>query len=133
MKFLKLIIVFFSLQTINAQQIDTISYIKQFEVNKVNYIGEPLSVLLNDMTKMQPKTVWFSSNINDKNNITASLFKFSTKEKSFKNAVTLLIKWKEKIPFKNVEYLLKKNKFYFTEEEKDFYGEKIIQDIIVFR
>jgi len=60
-------------------------------------------------------------------------FKFSTKEKSFKNAVTLLIKWKEKIPFKNVEYLLKKNKFYFTEEEKDFYGEKIIQDIIVFR
>ena len=68
-----------------------------------------------------------------KNNITASLFKFSTKEKSFKNAVTLLIKWKEKIPFKNVEYLLKKNKFYFTEEEKDFYGEKIIQDIIVFR
>ena len=95
MKFLKLIIVFFSLQTINAQQIDTISYIKQFEVNKVNYIGKPLSVLLNDMTKMQPKTVWFSSNINDKNNITASLFKFSTKEKSFKNAVTLLIKWKE--------------------------------------
>ena len=92
-----------------------------------------MSVLLNDMTKMQPKTVWFSSNINDKNNITASLFKFSTKEKSFKNAVTLLIKWKEKIPFKNVEYLLKKNKFYFTEEEKDFYGEKIIQDIIVFR
>ena len=92
-----------------------------------------MSVLLNDMTKMQPKTVWFSSNINDKNNITASLFKFSTKEKSFKNAVTLLIKWKEKIPFKNVEYLLKKNKFFFTEEEKDFYGEKIIQDILVFR
>ena len=61
--------------------------------------------------------------------------------KSFEEAVDLccealrkqLIKWKEKIPFKNVEYLLKKNKFYFTEEEKDFYGEKIIQDIIVFR
>lgn len=133
MKILKLIIVFFSLQTINAQQIDTISYIKQFEVNKASYIGKPLSFLLNDMTKIQPKTVWFNINTDDKYNIIESHFKFSTKEKSFKNAVTLLIKWKEKIPFKNVEYLLKKNKFFFTEEEKDFYGEKIIQDILVFR
>ena len=109
MKILKLIIVFFSLQTINAQQIDTISYIKQFEVNKASYIGKPLSFLLNDMTKIQPKTVWFNINTDDKYNIIESHFKFSTKEKSFKNAVTLLIKWKEKIPFKNVEYLLKKN------------------------
>ena len=133
MKFLKLIIVLFSLQTINAQQIDTLTYVKQFELNKANYIGKPLSFLLNDMTKIQPKTVWFNINTDDKYNVIESHFKFSTKEKSFNKAITLSIIWREKIPFKNVEYLYKKNKFYFTAEEKDFYGEKIIQDITVFR
>jgi hypothetical protein len=133
MKYIKLILLLFSLQTINAQQIDTLNYIKQFETNKVNYIGKPLSVLLNDMSKTPPKTVWFNINVDDKYNVIESHFKFSTKEKSFKNAITLSITWKEKIPFKSVEYLYKKNKFYFTDEEKNFYGNKIIQDITVYR
>ena len=133
MNSLKLIIILFSLQTINAQQIDTLSYVKQFEINKANYIGKPFSVLLNDMNKISPKTVWESPNPNNKNNIKKSLFNFTTKEKSFKNAITLLITWKELLPFKDIEYLSKKNEFYFTNEEKNFYGNKIIQDISVYR
>jgi len=37
---------------------DTLVYIKRFEINKANYINKPLSVLLNDMTQIQPKTAW---------------------------------------------------------------------------
>ncbi|MDM1073549.1 hypothetical protein HX001_13745 [Empedobacter brevis] len=133
MKYLKLIILLFSLQTINAQQIDTLTYVKQFEINKANYIGKPFSVLLNDMNTISPKTVWVTPNPNNKNNIKNSRFKFATKEKSFKNAITLLITWKDFVPFKDIEYLSKKNKFYFTDEEKNFYGTKIIQDITVYR
>ncbi|MGV0753629.1 hypothetical protein [Empedobacter brevis] len=114
-------------------QPDVLSYVKQFEINKANYIGKPFSVLLNDMNKISPKTVWESPNPNNKNNIKKSLFNFTTKEKSFKNAITLLITWKELLPFKDIEYLSKKNEFYFTNEEKNFYGNKIIQDISVYR
>ncbi len=32
-----------------SAQIDTLNYLKQFEANKVNYIGKPFSVLLNDI------------------------------------------------------------------------------------
>lgn len=133
MKYLKLILLLLSLQTINAQQIDTLTYVKQFEINKNNYIGKPFSILLNDMTKISPKTVWMTTNPSNMNNIKESRFKFTTKEKSFKNAVTLLITWKDFVPFKDIEYLSKKNKFYFTSEEKNFYGTKIIQDISVYR
>ncbi|MCC2589543.1 hypothetical protein [Chryseobacterium sp. MFBS3-17] len=34
-------------------QLDTLNYLKQFEINKANYIGQPLSVLLNDMTQFK--------------------------------------------------------------------------------
>lgn len=55
MKYLKLIIFLFSLQTINAQVADTLSYVKQFEINKTNYIGKPFSVLLNDRNLIIPE------------------------------------------------------------------------------
>ncbi|QQQ28356.1 hypothetical protein [Chryseobacterium indoltheticum] len=37
-------------------QLDTMNYLKQFEANKVNYIGQPFSKLLTDMTQIQLKT-----------------------------------------------------------------------------
>lgn len=37
-------------------QLDTLNYLKQFEANKANYIGQPFSKLLNDMIQIQPKT-----------------------------------------------------------------------------
>ncbi len=126
------IIAFFISSICFSQQIDTLSYIKQFEINKANYIGKPFSVLLNDMTKIKPKTVWFTP-LREKNIIKTSRFKFTSKEYSFGNAITLLITWKDFIPYRDVKYLYQKNDFYFTNEEKDFYGEKIIQDISVYR
>ncbi|MCW3160359.1 hypothetical protein [Chryseobacterium oryctis] len=40
---------------------DTLNYVKQFEINKINYIGQPFSKLLNEMTQIQPKTAWAAS------------------------------------------------------------------------
>ncbi|MEG1198951.1 MAG: hypothetical protein RSD53_06150, partial [Algoriella sp.] len=41
-----------------TEVLDTLNYLKTFEVNKSKYIGKPFSVLLADMKKIQPKTVW---------------------------------------------------------------------------
>jgi len=114
------------------KQLDTLNYIKQFETNKASYIGKPFSVLLNDMKKIKPKTVWFTP-LPNKNNVKNSQFKFADKENSFRRPITLLITWKDFIPYSDVKYLYLKNKFYFTEEEKEFYGDKIIQDIFVYK
>ncbi|MCA4808765.1 hypothetical protein IF128_03230 [Empedobacter stercoris] len=128
-----LIALFMSVISFSQQkQLDTLNYIKQFETNKASYIGKPFSVLLNDMTKIKPKTVWFTP-LRDKNNIKISRFKFIDKDKSFSRALTLSITWKDFIPYSDVKYLYLKNKFYFTDEEKNFYGTKIIQDITVYR
>ncbi|MFC7348984.1 hypothetical protein ACFQO9_19880, partial [Chryseobacterium zhengzhouense] len=60
-------------------------------------------------------------------------FKFCDMDYSFSNAVTLSIEWQEIIPTSLIKYYEKKNGFYFTNEEKDFYSNKIIKDIAVFR
>ncbi|UKB83590.1 hypothetical protein LF887_21690 [Chryseobacterium sp. MEBOG06] len=117
---------------INAQ-LDTLNYLKQFEANKANYINKPFSTLLNDMTLIQPKTAW-SFSMGRKKTISAdSRFKFANKEMGFNNAITLLIKWVDPIERNATEYYEKKNNFYFTNDERVFYGGKIIKDIIVYR
>ncbi|WP_419870360.1 hypothetical protein [Chryseobacterium sp. CT-SW4] len=126
------IIMFFCFNCLYSQ-LDTLNYLKQFEANKANYIGQPFSQLLNDMTEIQPKTVW-SLPIGTKKTIsTDSRFKFTLKEYSFYKPITLLIVWAPEIPRDQTEYYEKKNKFYFTNDEKNFYGSKIIKDIIVYR
>ncbi len=55
----------FSIQS--KAQLDTLSYLKQFEINKAQYIGQPFSKLLQDMTQIQPKTVWSNPPKNNKN------------------------------------------------------------------
>ncbi|GAA4158341.1 hypothetical protein GCM10022217_19500 [Chryseobacterium ginsenosidimutans] len=39
------------------QPIDTLNYIKQFEINKANYVNKSFSYLLSQMSEIQPKTV----------------------------------------------------------------------------
>lgn len=41
-----------------AQPMDTLAYLKTFEQQKAQYIGQPFSVLLTAMGQVQPKTVW---------------------------------------------------------------------------
>lgn len=114
-------------------QLDTLNYLKQFEVNKVNYIGQPFSKLLQDMTQIQPKTVWNKPPWRNKNIILDTQFSFSTMNSSFKNAITLLIEWENSIPRSQIKNLEQLNHFYFTNDEKSFYGNKIVKDIMVFR
>ena len=118
----------------SKEQLDTLNYLEQnFEVNKLNYIGQPFSVLLNSMTLIQPKTVWWYSPPSNKDFRTASFFKFTYKELSFDNAVTLYIEWETPLPSSETKALSAANQFYFTNDEKMYYGTKIIKDIKVYR
>lgn len=114
-------------------QLDTLNYLKQFEVNKASYIGQPFSKLLNDMTQIQPKTAWPTTIGNKKIITEATIFKFCDKEYSFHNAIFFWVKWQDEIPSTQTEYYGRKNNWDFTNEEKTFYGNKIVQDIKVFR
>ena len=114
-------------------QLDTLNYLKQFEANKAQYINQPFSYLLGQMTQIQPKTVWPNTYIKNKNIVKSSIFNFCSKDYSFKNAISLVITWEEFIPRTQVKYYETKNHFYFTDEEKVFYGNKIVKDIIVYR
>ncbi|MFC7348985.1 hypothetical protein ACFQO9_19885 [Chryseobacterium zhengzhouense] len=114
-------------------QIDALQYLKtNFEIQKTEYIGKPFSYLLSKMTQIQPKTNW-SSQGKDLGKTYSTNFIFCDKEYSFYNAVTLHIVWQEIIPTQQIRYYEKKNGFYFTNEERNFYGDKIIKDIAVFR
>lgn len=114
-------------------QLDTLNYLKQFETNKANYINQPFSVLLNNMTQIQPKTAWPASHGRKKTITPGTRFKFSDMDFSFHNSITVLIEWQDPIPRDQTKYYEQKNAFYFTNEERTFYGNKIVKDIIVYR
>ncbi|MCF2220160.1 hypothetical protein H9Q08_12695 [Chryseobacterium sp. PS-8] len=114
-------------------QLDTLSYLKQFEINKAQYIGQPFSKLLQDMTQIQPKTVWSNPPKNNKNIILNTRFKFCEMNYSFYKTITLGITWETSIPQNQIKYYEQLNGFYFTNDEKTFYGNKIVKDIKVYR
>lgn len=123
----------FALFTKSYAQLDTLNYIKQFEANKSNYIGQPFSKLLNDMVQIQPKTVMPILSFKPKNYTLKSTFYFCEKEGSFSNAITLEIEWQNPIPRTDTKYYEGKNNFYFTTDEKIFYSSKIVKNIKVYR
>lgn len=131
-KIITILAIFTFANQMNAQ-LDTLSYVKQFETNKANYIGQPLSVLLNDMTQIQPKTIWSVPITNKKTMVKESMFNFCEMDYSFKNAITLRITWQDYIPRTQVSIYENNNDFFFTNEERLFYGSKIIADIKVYR
>lgn len=112
---------------------DTLAYLKEFEVAKDRYIGKPFSILLSDMTLVQPKTVSSEFHGRKKNITPGSRFKFSPGTPGVGNPATLLIRWQDPVPRDQTKYYEQKNSFYFTTEEKNFYGNKIVKDIFVFR
>ncbi len=115
-------------------QLDTLNYLKtNFEIQKSEYIGKPFSFLLSKMSQIQPKTVWSTQSQKDFGKIVGNRFKFCDMDYSFYNAITLSIRWQEPILTKDVKYYEQKNGFYFTDEEKVFYANKIIKDIRVYR
>ncbi|GEN75626.1 hypothetical protein CHA01nite_13660 [Chryseobacterium hagamense] len=48
---------------------------------------------MNDMTQIQPKTVWSHTPFNNKKIILSTDFKFVEKDYSYGNSIKLLIKW----------------------------------------
>ncbi|GEN75628.1 hypothetical protein CHA01nite_13680 [Chryseobacterium hagamense] len=114
-------------------QLDTLNYLKQFEANRANYIGQPFSKLLQDMIQIQPKTVWPSPNFKNKNYNFSTRFKFCNVEQSYFNVITLSVEWETPIPVSSSEYYQQLHDFYFTNDEKNLYGSKIVKDIKVYR
>ncbi|KFF24320.1 hypothetical protein [Chryseobacterium vrystaatense] len=131
-KIFSIVLLFLTSTKINAQ-LDTLNYLKQFEANKAQYVNKPFSFLLGQMTKIQPKTVWFVPVTSKKNVTKESIFNFCNIDYSFHNAITLRITWQEEIPRSQTKYYEQKNNFYFTTEERVFYGSKIVKDIMVYR
>lgn len=114
-------------------QLDTLNYLKQFEVNKVIYIGQPFSKLLNDMIQIQPKTSWVYPIKNKRRMIRSTMFNFCEKEYSYGKTTRLIVVWQNDIPTAPAQTLANQNHYYFTNDEKSFYGNKIVGDIMVYR
>ena len=131
------ITIFLSFLVISNQakaQLDTLQYLKKFEIEKAKYINKPFSYLLGQMTQIQPKTVWYFPQTNRKSKVIVSDFKFCKKEHSFGyNAIMFFITWQTEIPRSEIEYYQNKNAFYFTNDERQFYGSKIVKNIEVAR
>ncbi len=45
----------------------------------------------------------------------------------------MLITWETELPFKTVNFNNQRNKFYFSQPERQFYGSKIVRNILVYR
>jgi hypothetical protein len=122
------------LSVASKAQLDTLHYLKtNFEIQKSEYIGKPFSYLLSKMTQIQPKTAWSHSPHFNKNIRTYTLFRFPIMEASFYNAVTLRIVWETPLPSSETKNLSNLNGFYFTNDERNYYGNKIVKDIQVYR
>ncbi len=116
-----------------SAQLDTLNYLKQFEVNKSQYINQPFSKLLNNMIQIQPISVWASINHKNMNSITFSQFKFCEMDESFSSNIILTIIWQTPLPASETDYYEDKNGFFFTNDERNYYGGKIVKDIKVYR
>ncbi|POR24990.1 hypothetical protein BWK58_07335 [Flavobacterium columnare] len=137
MKKIMQIMLFFTLLLVASHvkaQLDTLQYLKKFEVEKAEYINKPFSYLLGQMTQLQPKTVWFELQINRKSRVRTSFFKFCLMDHSFnKNSISLNITWQDEILYSQIKYYHDLNHFYFTNDERQFYGNKIVKNIEVVR
>ncbi|WP_344831457.1 hypothetical protein [Chryseobacterium ginsenosidimutans] len=120
-------------KTQDVQVLDTLNYLKTFEVNKKEYIGKQFSYLLGKMTKIQPQTVWIVPNSTDSTIVQKSLFRFYDMNYPVMNETKMMITWEIGLPYKTVNFNNRRNKFYFSESEKRFYGNKIVKNILVYR
>ncbi len=73
---LLLVLGFVSLSHKASAQLDTLNYLKQFEANKAQYINQPFSYLLSQMTQIQPKSHWAHSPLKNKTIVEYSSFNF---------------------------------------------------------
>lgn len=128
------ILSFSFLNRLKAQQLDTLNYVKQFEVNKANFINKPFSYLLNQMVQLKPKTVNSLPKVWGKDMTPESIFNFTEKDYQYnRKTVTIIIIWQNPLVHSQALELSKQNHFNFTQAEEAFYGDKIIEDIKVYK
>lgn len=113
---------------------DTLAYIKKFETNKDKYIGKKFSLLLKDMTQLQPKKAKSEIKEDPNNSLPSTLFIFSDKDINTRNEATLVIKWKaDDTPTTPIEFAEQDHNFRFTVTERNLFEKKIIKDIVVYK
>ena len=123
-KLLVVIIVILISNKLSAQ-IDTYNYIKEFETQKANYIGKPFSILMNNIVQVQPIKIWSFPDGQKK------ILSYNTK--FYYIDAILVVEWQEPIPREQTKYYENKNQCKFTSDEKTFFGNKIIKDIVVYK
>ncbi len=114
-------------------QLDTLNYLKQFEANKINYINQPFSKLVNAMTQIQPVSVWAGVNAKNIKVTPFSQFLFCEMDESFSSNIILVVIWQTPLPASETDYYENKNGFFFTNDERNYYGSKLVKDIKVYR
>ncbi|MBK1894441.1 hypothetical protein [Chryseobacterium paridis] len=111
---------------------DTLAYARKFETNKEKYIGKPFSLLLKDMTQLQPQKAKSDITDNQSNPLPSTSFRFSNKDINTDHEVTLTIKWKpDTSPTTPIEFFEQEHTYRFTVSEKNFFEKKIVRDIVV--
>lgn len=103
---------------------DTLAYLKKFEMNKKLYIDKSFSLLLKDMTQLQPLKAFTTD-------ARTTVFRFSNKNIDSKET-SLIIHWKQDMLVNPIQYFEKQNNYEFTVNEKNFYDPKIVEDIMVY-
>ena len=113
---------------------DTLAYAKKFETNKEKYIGKKFSLLLKDMTQLSFKKAKSDIKEDTNNPLPSTLFRFSDKDIDAPGQVTLVIRWKpDDTPTTPLEFFEQEHNYGFTINEKNFFENKIIQDIVVYK
>ncbi|WP_294284077.1 hypothetical protein [uncultured Chryseobacterium sp.] len=133
-----LLIAFFALFSglVQAQKTvsDTLAYAKKFQTNKEKYIGKKFSLLLKDMTQLSFKKAKSDIKEDGNNPLPGTLFRFSDKDIDASGQVTVVIKWKpDDTPTTPLEFFEQEHNYGFTVNEKNFFENKIIQDIVVYK
>ncbi|WP_294290389.1 hypothetical protein [uncultured Chryseobacterium sp.] len=113
---------------------DTLGYAKKFEINKDKYIGKKFSLLLKDMTQLPFKKAKSDIKEDRDNPLASTLFRFSDKDIDAPGQVTVAIKWKpEDTLVTPLEFFEQEHNYRFTVSEKNFFENRIIKDIVVYK
>ena len=111
---------------------DTLAYLKKFETNKEKYIGKPFSLLLKDMTQLQPTKAKSDIKEDRDNPLPSTLFTFSEKEIISGAQPSLVITWKaDSSPITPLEFFQEEHNYHFTVSEKNYFEKKIIKNIVI--
>lgn len=113
---------------------DTLAYAKKFETNKEKYIGKKFSLLLKDMMQLPFKKAKSDIKEDRNNPLPSTLFRFSDHDIDARGQVTMVIRWKpDDTPTTPLEFFEQEHNYGFTINEKNFFENKIIQGIVVYK